>query len=987
MIISIIKKIITVNLILLFFLYSGINNENNIYAQMPSTSGDLLFEESECRNNPGTGEVFCEVSLDTSVEIMTSTVAPIEFYEGQGIWFQGCRDPEVDYINYDSVYIENVYASEAGSLGLWGQKVTNFYNMDPKAKVTYILFRGNVNQGPGRQYIQCKYQFFTVNSPLVQPGGPFHNAQWEADRETQRLYEEAEKIRREADRARAEEALLRAKQEAEIELQRQEEERKRLEEDKEQLGIQNLFEQVGQGPVANIFGDTFTWQPPDHSEMPLGPFINLTEIPSDGSEVVTDCVANYISQETGMSYEQAYMDFAFTLGVRSLEEPDFYYDAVTNCMQLNFSKLLSGIWENVAAYQNRPDLNIFLDKCVIPHLSDTLNLRRSIIVDDLNSVKEGKRSLSKEEMLGAYDCLYHHLENIWPLPPGSNENYYPNGQEMLADYILGSQEIPGEFCIIDTISDANQIYSPQAESIVDELVGYVVGRTDGWYFLEVEPNAKTRNEILNIVIGCNNELEWLRGYNASLYSNDQGVTLEDVFARLLEPDFRQCILEEFIQFPSNMTNNEAETVYDTMLMGFMDHEDPTEYSNRPLGEEQYHAIVDCSNRFNVDLSVQSIIAPYLWQYTLFIDEIEFTWSQGLDSLEKFNTIIDCTSESFKNLGFDVGYDTPDVGVSAAHLITKIFYSGGDLNTSNLARDYTDIELRAVYECLEEKPEFEWIDNLYNDQYDYEPVYESSLFTQSNVDFEEAAADFRQTIVSNNPDIEGSNKSSSIIDGDPLESLRIELVDLARGSVAEDCMIANLAREKGETENYIRTSYITNLIWEPTQRPSSKETIALENCESQIRAATQGKGGLKALLKYGAYSDPDYLSQPSDSQRACMIREYINVFGYMIEGPSDKDSIASKAIAEFSLPGSYNGYHPILEDIPNLRPPSSLEVEVISNCRVEDLFVYEGDRLRKLIPGINTSNLPLGEIATPTGLAIIGIMITLFFSTLQMIRGK
>ena len=67
-----------------------------------------------------------------------------------------------------------------------------------------------------------------------------------------------------------------------------------------------------------------------------------------------------------------------------------------------------------------------------------------------------------------------------------------------------------------------------------------------------------------------------------------------------------------------------------------------------------------------------------------------------------------------------------------HIITKIFYSGGNLNSSKpLARDYTDIELRAVYECLEEKPEFEWIDQFYNDQYDYEPVFESSLFTQSN----------------------------------------------------------------------------------------------------------------------------------------------------------------------------------------------------------------------------------------------------------------
>ena len=110
---------------------------------------------------------------------------------------------------------------------------------------------------------------------------------------------------------------------------------------------------------------------------------------------------------------------------------------------------------------------------------------------------------------------------------------------MLADYILGSQEIPGEFCMVDTISDANQIYSPQAESIVFELVEYVVGRTDGWYFHEEEPNAKRRNDVLNIVIGCNNDLEWLKDYNASFYSNDQGVTLKVMFVRLAEPDFRQ----------------------------------------------------------------------------------------------------------------------------------------------------------------------------------------------------------------------------------------------------------------------------------------------------------------------------------------------------------------------------------------------------------------------------------------------------------------
>ena len=138
MFISINKKIISTTLILLFFLFSGINTHNDISAQMPMTGGDFLFEESQCRHNPGTGEVFCEVTLDTSVELMTQTVAPIEFYEGQGVWFQGCRDPEQDYDNWDSVWIERAYAAEAGSLGTWGKSVTDFYNLDPKDKVTHI---------------------------------------------------------------------------------------------------------------------------------------------------------------------------------------------------------------------------------------------------------------------------------------------------------------------------------------------------------------------------------------------------------------------------------------------------------------------------------------------------------------------------------------------------------------------------------------------------------------------------------------------------------------------------------------------------------------------------------------------------------------------------------------------------------------------------------------------------------------------------------
>ena len=181
----------------------------------------------------------------------------------------------------------------------------------------------------------------------------------------------------------------------------------------------------------------------------------------------------------------------------------------------------------------------------------------------------------------------------------------------------------------------------------------------------------------------------------------------------------------------------------------------------------------------------------------FIDEIKFT---GIDNYpgNNFEKILACTENAFENSGF--GDDLVSLAdESAMHIITKIFYSGGNLNSSKpLARDYTDIELRAVYECLEEKPEFEWIDQFYNDQYDYEPVFESSLFTQSNVDFQEAAADFRQNLSDDTSGTNKISKQSSVSNiGNPIEILRLELIDLARGSVAEDCMVANLKEKKGK----------------------------------------------------------------------------------------------------------------------------------------------------------------------------------------------
>jgi len=110
---------------------------------------------------------------------------------------------------------------------------------------------------------------------------------------------------------------------------------------------------------------------------------------------------------------------------------------------------------------------------------------------------------------------------------------------------------------------------------------------------------------------------------------------------------------------------------------------------------------------------------------------------------------------------------------------------------------------------------------------------------------------------------------------------------------------------------------------------------------------------------------------------------------MIESSGlEPNEAAAKAVAEVSMPGEYDGFHPILgEKAPNLRPPSAIEFEAFSKCKIYDIHVYEGSRLRKLIPGIDTGDLPIGDLSNPTNLAIAGILITLFFSMLQMVRGK
>ena len=78
---------------------------------MPPSGGDFLFEESECRSNPGTGEVFCDVHLDTSYQLMTQTVAPAEFYEGQ----VGTMIEELSGKLGEKIYIKKFSRIEVGT--------------------------------------------------------------------------------------------------------------------------------------------------------------------------------------------------------------------------------------------------------------------------------------------------------------------------------------------------------------------------------------------------------------------------------------------------------------------------------------------------------------------------------------------------------------------------------------------------------------------------------------------------------------------------------------------------------------------------------------------------------------------------------------------------------------------------------------------------------------------------------------------------------
>jgi len=114
----------------------GVADSQKVSAQMPNMQGMMQqmmgamtmdTVASECRTNPGTGEVFCEVKMDISMMAMTQTYSPYEFYEGQGVWFQGCMLPGQQYENYEAAWIERSYIGPAAS--------------DPTKEGTHIFFK------------------------------------------------------------------------------------------------------------------------------------------------------------------------------------------------------------------------------------------------------------------------------------------------------------------------------------------------------------------------------------------------------------------------------------------------------------------------------------------------------------------------------------------------------------------------------------------------------------------------------------------------------------------------------------------------------------------------------------------------------------------------------------------------------------------------------------------------------------------------------
>ena len=83
--------------------------------------------------------------------------------------------------------------------------------------------------------------------------------------------------------------------------------------------------------------------------------------------------------------------------------------------------------------------------------------------------------------------------------------------------------------------------------------------------------------------------------------------------------------------------------------------------------------------------------------------------------QKSETLIGCIDDSWHENDRDMG----NIGSNAEQMVFNIFDRGGSLNALKpLNRDYTQDEFDDVVKCLEERPEFDWISQYDNPNYDY-----------------------------------------------------------------------------------------------------------------------------------------------------------------------------------------------------------------------------------------------------------------------------
>jgi len=934
-------------IMLLSILFSG---SRDILAQSPPpnppNSGDMGgVVKAECRTNKATGEITCQARVDYSNMLETTTVVPKETYEGHHPWTEGCISEKTRQEEWEAAWVNRVFQTQSRG--------------DDKRKTTTVIFQGNKPIPPNQEFGQCKFKLFLIDSPLVQPGGEFYNADWAAQKEIEAIYEEANIKRREQDKANALAELARMDEE----LKRQEEDRQAEQARQSSSGgIQNIFGGGGGGGgQPNVIGSFLGgFQPPDDRDVPVGPFINLTRMITEDRYETMDCIARWISDTQGMPYEQAYERFAMNVGVMYLDDPPFLYDATTSCMHLIYAKALSGGWgeSNTGSdgWAKRDQVEAMVDACVIPYLADVQDVASSFdepfreVRDRIEDANRGERSLTYEELLAGYDCwdTYIHMANNNDFGRG----YFPLSNDRLVRFIYGSggeERIPGEACMIAALVEMG-LPQQDAANNMSRMIDFILGETD-----EIE--RMPPQNALNRIIACNQDLGWLRDYRPP-GQGDQNIESR-LMVKITEQSFKQCVVKQMenrLQFDRQTAQGE----HDMIIQGIVDFDDPTEIINRPIGKEIAYIYGDCTRDVFDDDQLENQMRPWIEQYVFWYPE------------ELWDETHQCVNDGFDQIGNHNNADSVDP------LLNAVIFSGGD--PEYFSGHFDDNQYDVIVNCLHDISEMgtgaEWVKFTNYQDYDYEPEMGGNQFQ----DFQKQAQEFRQNVE------QTSNTTSGSLSGlGVMGESRNRLVDLAHG--AEDCVAASLAQEMGIDITLARTVTIDEIMWNPRRRPTKKEYSAISRCDSQMRTATQGQGGINSLMKLGLPGQPDYLATPSPSQRACMIENYSNTFGYLFKEQDPRES-AETVVKEISMPmGDYKGNHQLLTDVSGIRVPSAMEMATFESCQIMDLYIFAGSRIRSLIPGISTESLPIGDLSNPTNLAIVGIIVTLGASLLGLVRGK